>query len=194
MAELSNESNIMRKPSGADPKKRKGLIIVNTGDGKGKSTAAFGLAMRAAGNKMNVFIMQFMKGQWKAGERKAFEKLAPYVEVIPMGDGFTWDTENIEQDKATARKAFEIVKEKLLSEKYQMVIFEEINYVLHYQFFPEDEFLELLKNKPEKVHVVCTGRNASDRLIEIADLVTEMKMIKHPFKEQGIPAQKGIEF
>jgi len=184
----------MRKSSGADPKKRKGLIIVHTGDGKGKSTAAFGLAMRAAGNKMNVFIMQFMKGQWKVGERKAFEKLAPYVEVIPMGDGFTWDTENVEQDKATARKAFEIVKEKLLSDKYQMVIFEEINYVLHYQFFPEDEFLELLKNKPEMTHVVCTGRNASEKLIEMADLVTEMKMIKHPFKEQGIPAQKGIEF
>ncbi|HIB42417.1 MAG TPA: cob(I)yrinic acid a,c-diamide adenosyltransferase [Nitrospina sp.] len=184
----------MRKSSGADPKKRKGLIIVHTGDGKGKSTAAFGLALRAAGNKMNVFIMQFMKGQWKAGERKAFEKLAPYVEVIPMGDGFTWDTENVEQDKATARKAFEIVKEKLLSDKYQMVIFEEINYVLHYQFFPEDEFLELLKNKPEMTHVVCTGRNASEKLIEMADLVTEMKMIKHPFKEQGIPAQKGIEF
>ena len=184
----------MRKSSGADPKKRKGLIIVHTGDGKGKSTAAFGLAMRAAGNKMNVFILQFMKGQWKAGERKAFEKLAPYVEVIPMGDGFTWDTENVEQDKATARKAFEIVKEKLLSDKYQMVIFEEINYVLHYQFFPEDEFLELLKNKPEMTHVVCTGRNASEKLIEMADLVTEMKMIKHPFKEQGIPAQKGIEF
>ena len=184
----------MRKSSGADPKKRKGLIIVHTGDGKGKSTAAFGLALRAAGNKMNVFIMQFMKGQWKAGERKAFEKLAPYVEVIPMGDGFTWDTKNVEQDKATARKAFEIVKEKLLSDKYQMVIFEEINYVLHYQFFPEDEFLELLKNKPEMTHVVCTGRNASEKLIEMADLVTEMKMIKHPFKEQGIPAQKGIEF
>ena len=184
----------MKKQSPADPRKRKGLIIVNTGEGKGKSTAAFGLALRAAGNKMKVFIMQFMKGQWKAGERKAFEKLAPYVEVIPMGDGFTLDTENIEQDKATARKAFEIVKEKLLSEKYQMVIFEEINYVLHYQFFPEDEFLELLKNKPEKVHVVCTGRNASEKLIEIADLVTEMKMIKHPFQEQGIPAQKGIEF
>lgn len=184
----------MRKPSGADPKKRKGLIIVNTGDGKGKSTAAFGLALRAAGNKMNVFIMQFMKGQWKAGERKSFEKLAPFVEVIPMGDGFTWDTNNIEQDKATARKAYEIVKEKLLSGKYQMVIFEEINYVLHYQFLPEDEFLELLKNKPENVHVVCTGRNASEKLIEMADLVTEMKMVKHPFKEQGIPAQKGIEF
>ncbi len=184
----------MRKPSGADPKKRKGLIIVNTGNGKGKSTAAFGLAMRAAGNKMNVFIMQFMKGQWKAGERKSFEKLSPYVEVIPMGDGFTWDTNNAEQDKATARKAFEIVKEKLNSRKYEMVIFEEINYVLHYQFLPEDEFLETIKNKPEMTHVVCTGRNAPKKLIEMADLVTEMKMIKHPFAEQGIPAQKGIEF
>lgn len=184
----------MKKQSPADPRKRKGLIIVNTGDGKGKSTAAFGLAMRAAGNNMNVFIMQFMKGKWKAGERKSFEKLAPNVEVIPMGDGFTWDTKNIEQDKTTARKAFEIAKEKLFSEKYQMVIFEEINYVLHYKFFPEEEFLETLRNKPKDVHVVCTGRNASDKLIEMADLVTEMKMIKHPFKGQGIPAQKGIEF
>ena len=110
----------MRKQPKVDPKKRKGLIIVNTGDGKGKSTAAFGLAMRAAGNKMNVFIMQFMKGPWKAGERKAFESLAPYVEVVPMGDGFTWDTENIEQDKATARKAFEVVKDKLNSGKFEI--------------------------------------------------------------------------
>ena len=184
----------MRKPSGADPKKRKGLIIVNTGEGKGKSTAAFGLAMRAAGNKMNVYIMQFMKGQWKAGERKSFEKLSPYVEFEAMGDGFTWDTNNVEQDKATARKAFEVAKEKLLSGKYEMVIFEEINYVLHYQFLPEDEFLDLLRKKPESTHVVCTGRDASEKLIEMADLVTEMKMIKHPFEEQGIPAQKGIEF
>ena len=184
----------MRKQSGADQKKRKGLIIVHTGEGKGKSTAAFGLALRAAGNKMNVFILQFMKGQWKAGERKAFEMLAPYVEVIPMGDGFTWDTENIEQDKATARKAFGIVKEKLNSGKYHMVIFEEINYVLDYKFLPEDEVLETIKNKPEMTHVVCTGRNASEKLIEMADLVTKMKMIKHPFADQGIPAQKGIEF
>ena len=184
----------MRKQPKVDPKKRKGLIIVNTGDGKGKSTAAFGLAMRAAGNKMNVFIMQFMKGPWKAGERKAFESLEPYVEVVPMGDGFTWDTENIEQDKATARKAFEVVKEKLNSGKFEMVIFEEINYVLDYKFLPEGEVLETIKNKPEMTHVVCTGRNASKKLIEMADLVTEMKMIKHPFSEQGIPAQKGIEF
>ena len=194
MAEPFNGVKAMRKPSGADPKKRKGLIIINTGEGKGKSTAAFGLAMRAAGNKMNVYIMQFMKGQWKAGERKSFEKLSPYVEFEAMGDGFTWDTNNVEQDKATARKAFEVAKEKLLSGKYQMVIFEEINYVLHYQFLPETEFIDLLLKKPESTHVVCTGRDASEKLIEIADLVTEMKMIKHPFEEQGIPAQKGIEF
>ena len=97
----------MRKPTGADPRKRKGLIIVHTGEGKGKSTAAFGLAMRAAGNKMNVFIMQFMKGPWKAGERKAFESLAPYVEIVPMGDGFTWDTENIEPVSYTHLRAHE---------------------------------------------------------------------------------------
>ena len=184
----------MRKQPPTDPKKRKGLIIVNTGDGKGKSTASFGLALRAAGNKMNVFIMQFMKGPWKAGERKALKKLSEYVEYEAMGDGFTWDTDNPEQDKKTAREAFDIAKEKLMSEKYQIIILDEINYVLEYKFFPLDEFLDTLKNKPESVHVVCTGRNAHAKLIEIADLVTEMKLIKHPYDEQGIPAQKGIEF
>ena len=184
----------MKKPATSDPKKRKGLIIVNTGDGKGKSTASFGLALRAAGNKMNVFIMQFMKGPWKVGERKALKKLSEYVEYEAMGDGFTWDTDNPEQDKKTAREAFDIAKEKLMSEKYQIIILDEINYVLEYKFFPLDEFLDTLKNKPESVHVVCTGRNAHAKLIEIADLVTEMKLIKHPYDEQGIPAQKGIEF
>ena len=184
----------MPKQPPTDPKKRKGLIIVNTGDGKGKSTASFGLALRAAGNKMNVFIMQFMKGPWKAGERKALKELANYVEYEAMGDGFTWDTENKEQDKKTARAAFEIAKEKLMSGKYQMVILDEINYVLDYKFFPLDEFLETLRNKPKDVHVVCSGRNANEKLIEMADLVTEMKLIKHPYDDQGIPAQKGIEF
>jgi len=184
----------MKKPAKSDPKKRKGLIIVNTGDGKGKSTASFGLALRAAGNKMNVFIMQFMKGPWKAGERKALKALSEYVEYEAMGDGFTWDTENPEQDKKTAREAFDIAKEKLMSEKYQIVILDEINYVLEYKFFPLEEFLETLRNKPKDVHVVCTGRNAQEKLIEMADLVTEMKLIKHPYDDQGIPAQKGIEF
>jgi cob(I)alamin adenosyltransferase len=184
----------MPKQPPTDPKKRKGLIIVNTGDGKGKSTASFGLALRAAGNKMNVFIMQFMKGPWKSGERKALQELADYVEYEAMGDGFTWDTENTEQDKKTARAAFKIAKEKLMSGKYQMIILDEINYVLDYKFFPLDEFLETLRNKPKDVHVVCSGRNANEKLIEMADLVTEMRLIKHPFEEQGIPAQKGIEF
>ncbi|MDA1109147.1 MAG: cob(I)yrinic acid a,c-diamide adenosyltransferase [Nitrospinae bacterium] len=178
----------------SDKRKRKGLIIVNTGDGKGKSTAAFGIALRAAGNKMNVFIMQFMKGKWKAGEKKSFDLLKPNVEMVSMGDGFTWDTENPEQDRETARKAWEIASEKLNSGKYKMVILDEINYVLHYNFLPHKLFIEALKNKPADVHVVCTGRNAPEELIEIADLVTEMRCIKHPFKEQGIPAQKGIEF
>ena len=182
----------MPKQPPTDPKKRKGLIIVNTGDGKGKSTASFGLALRAAGNKMNVFIMQFMKGPWKSGERKALQELADYVEYEAMGDGFTWDTENTEQDKKTARAAFKIAKEKLMSGKYQMVILDEINYVLDYKFFPLDEFLETLRNRPKDVHVVCTGRNANEKLIEMADLVTEMRLVKHPFEEQGIPAQKGI--
>lgn len=178
----------------SDKRKRKGLIIVNTGDGKGKSTAAFGIALRAAGNKMNVFIMQFMKGKWKAGEKKSFDLLKPNVEMVSMGDGFTWDTENPEQDRETARKAWEIASEKLNSGKYKMVILDEINYVLHYNFLPHKLFIEALINKPADVHVVCTGRNAPEELIEIADLVTEMRCIKHPFKEQGIPAQKGIEF
>jgi len=184
----------MKKQTPVDKKKRKGLIIVNTGNGKGKSTAAFGLALRAAGNKMNVFIMQFMKGKWKAGERKFLARLTPEIEVIPMGDGFTWDTQNPDQDRATARKAFEIAKEKLMSGKYQLVIFDEINYVLDYRFLPLEEFLQTLRDKPEMVHVACTGRNANEKLIAMADLVTEMRCIKHPFAEQGIPAQKGIEF
>ncbi|MBI5428162.1 MAG: cob(I)yrinic acid a,c-diamide adenosyltransferase [Nitrospinae bacterium] len=184
----------MKKKPPADPRKRKGLIIVNTGEGKGKSTAAFGLAVRAAGHRMKVFIMQFMKGQWKAGERNSFARLSPYIEAVPMGDGFTWDTQNPEQDRATAREAFEIAKEKLMSGEYELVVLDEINYVLNYRFLPEDEVLETLKSKPTHVHVVCTGRNAPEKLIEMADLVTEMRIVKHPFGEQGIPAQKGIEF
>ena len=111
-----------------------------------------------------------------------------------MGDGFTWDTNNPEQDKKTARKAFNIAKEKMMSGKYEMVILDEINYVLDYNFFPLDEFLKTLRNKPENLHIVCSGRNAPQPLIDLADLVTEMRCIKHPYKEQGIPAQKGIEF
>jgi len=177
-----------------DKTKRKGLIMVNTGDGKGKTTAAMGMAYRAAGNKMKVFVLQFIKGKWKTGEKKIADQLVPNLEIVPMGDGFTWDTKNPEQDKATAMKTWLAGKEKLMSGDYDMMVFDEINYALSYNFLPEDEIIDTFKNKPEKLHIVCTGRNAPDALIEIADLVTEMKCIKHPYTEQGIPAQKGIEF
>ena len=111
-----------------------------------------------------------------------------------MGDGFTWDTQNPEKDKATAQKALDTVREELSSGRHQMIILDEINYVLRYKFLDEEEVLDLLRTKPEMTHIVCTGRDASPKLIELADLVTEMKCVKHPFKEQGIPAQKGIEF
>ena len=184
----------MKKRPSSDPKKRKGLIIVHTGEGKGKSTAAYGLALRAAGNKMKVFILQFMKGQWKAGERKAVESLSPWIEVVAMGDGFTWDTNNFEQDCRTATKAWDAVEPKITSGEYHMVILDEINYVLDYGFLDQEKVLGALQKKPAMVHVVCTGRNAPKDLIEMADLVTEMKCLKHPFAEQKIPAQKGIEF
>ena len=184
----------MKKRPSSDPKKRKGLIIVHTGEGKGKSTAAYGLALRAAGNKMKVFILQFMKGQWKTGERKAVESLSPWIEVVAMGDGFTWDTNNFEQDCKTATRAWNTVEPILSKGDYPMIILDEINYILDYGFLDEKKVLSALRNKPSRVHVVCTGRNAPEALIEIADLVTEMKCLKHPFAEQGIPAQKGIEF
>ncbi len=184
----------MKKRPASDPKKRKGLIMVHTGEGKGKSTAAYGLALRAAGNKMKVFVLQFMKGQWKTGERKMVEKLSPWIEVVALGDGFTWDTKNPEQDRRTASKAWDTVEPRILSGEYQMVILDEINYVLNYGFLDEEKVLSALRNKPPMVHVVCTGRNAPKGLMEIADLVTEMKCLKHPFAEQGVPAQKGIEF
>ena len=113
---------------------------------------------------------------------------------MALGDGFTWDTQNPDQDRRTARKAWDTAYKNLMSGKHEMVILDEINYILDYKFFPEEEFLDAMRNKPQNVHVVCTSRNAPEKLIELADLVTEMRCIKHPFTEQGIPAQKGIEF
>jgi cob(I)alamin adenosyltransferase len=191
---MMNKTKSSKKRPSSDPKKRKGLIIVNTGAGKGKSTAAYGLALRAAGNKMKVFILQFMKGQWKTGERKAVEALSEFIEVKALGDGFTWDTKNPEQDRKTAANAWAAVEPKILSDDYNLIILDEINYILDYGFLDEEKVLETLRNKPAMTHIVCTGRNASESLIQMADMVTEMKCIKHPFKDQKIPAQKGIEF
>ncbi|MDF2366129.1 cob(I)yrinic acid a,c-diamide adenosyltransferase [Sneathiella sp.] len=176
----------------------KGLLIVHTGKGKGKSTAAFGLAARAIGNDMKVGVVQYVKGKWETGERKVLEAFPDQIEIHTMGEGFTWETQDRERDIRAAEKAWEKSKEMIEASRgdnpaYDMVILDELNIVLRYDSLPLDDVIEFLKNKPEKLHVVVTGRNAKDELIEIADLVTEMTQIKHPFRS-GVKAQVGIEF
>jgi len=171
----------------------KGLIMVHTGKGKGKSTAAMGLAARAVGNDMKVGIVQFVKGVWETGERKVLEKFPELCVMKAMGEGFSWETQDRERDIAAARAAWEMAKEMINDPSYKMVILDELNIVLRYENLPLDEVIETLQNKPEMLHVVVTGRNAKDELNEIADLVTEMTQIKHPFRS-GVKAQVGIEF
>jgi len=175
--------------------KTKGLLMVNTGDGKGKTTCALGLIVRAAGQGLNCLLIQFMKSKTdRYGEHESLEKLG--VEVHTMGDGFTWDTENPEQDKKTSEETWHLCIQKMRSGKYDLIVFDEIVYVLDYDFLDLDAVLKEIKSVREKqpaLHLVLTGRNAPDALIEMADLVTEMKEVKHPF-HVGIYAQQGIEF
>ena len=171
----------------------RGLIIVHTGKGKGKSTAAFGLAIRAIGHGMRVGIVQFVKGVWETGERSVLARFPELVTLKAMGEGFTWDTQDRARDIAAARRAWETAKEMIADPSYNMIILDELNIVLRYDYLPLEEVLEALKNKPRKKHVVVTGRNAKPALVEIADLVTEMTLIKHPFRA-GVKAQPGIEF
>ncbi len=170
----------------------RGLVIVNTGSGKGKTTAALGAALRAAGTGMQVCIIQFLKGSWKYGELESLKKI-PEIEIHQMGTGFTWEKENLDEDRKLARAAWEKCREAVLSGRYGMVIFDEINYVLGYGLLDEDEVIEFLRQRPEGVHLILTGRNAPERVQEIADMVTEMREVKHHFKK-GVKAQKGIEF
>ena len=171
----------------------KGLLIVHTGRGKGKSTAAFGLVMRALGHGMRVGIVQFVKGKWETGERSVLERYSDLVTIRAMGEGFTWDTQDRERDIAAAEKAWEASKEMISSGDYDLVVLDELNIVLRYESLALDEVVDFLANRPEMLHVVVTGRNAKNKLIEAADLVTEMTQIKHPFRS-GVKAQKGIEF
>jgi cob(I)alamin adenosyltransferase len=178
--------------AGAAKAKKKGLIIVHTGDGKGKTTAALGVALRACGYGMRVIMLQFFKGKWKYGELRSAPRLETF-EIQPMGKGFTWESKDVEVDKAMVRDAWRAAQEKILSGNYDVVVLDEINYALSYGFLPVTDIVEFLKNKPAMLHVILTGRDAKPEILEIADLVTEMRQIKHPF-EQGISAQKGIEF
>lgn len=175
--------------------KTKGLLMVNTGDGKGKTTCALGLMMRAAGRGMNCCMIQFMKSKNdRYGEHESAEILD--IEVHTMGDGFTWDTNNPEQDIKTSRETWALCVEKMRSEEYDLLVFDELVYVLDYKFLDLQAVLNEIKTVREKqphLHLILTGRNAPAELIEAADLVTEMKEIKHPF-HAGIYAQQGIEF
>ena len=171
----------------------RGLLIVHTGKGKGKSTAAFGMVFRAIGHGYKVGIVQFVKGAWGTGERDVLENFPQLVTIKAMGEGFTWDTQDRQRDIAAARAAWDAAKEMIADPSYKMVLLDELNIVLRYEYLPLDEILEVLRNKPRDLHVIVTGRNAKEELIEIADLVTEMTEIKHPFRS-GVKAQPGIEF
>ena len=173
--------------------REKGLIMVHTGKGKGKSTAAFGMVFRALGNGMKVGVVQFVKGKWQTGERVILEKLGDQVTMTAMGDGFTWETQDRQRDIEAARAAWERAKEMIMDDEHDMVLCDELNIVLRYDYLPVEEIVEVLKNKPEMKHVIITGRNAKEELMEVADLVTDMTMIKHPFRD-GVKAQVGVEF
>ena len=171
----------------------KGLLIVHTGKGKGKSTAAMGLAARAIGNDIKVGIVQFVKGVWETGERKVLDAFPDLCTIKAMGEGFTWDTQDRDRDVAAAQKAWEMAKEMIADPSYGMVILDELNIVLRYDYLDLQEVIDGLAARPEMLHVVVTGRNAKDELIEAADLVTEMEQVKHPFRS-GVKAQIGVEF
>jgi cob(I)alamin adenosyltransferase len=171
----------------------KGLLIVHTGKGKGKSTAAFGMVFRALGHGFRVGVVQFVKGVWQTGERVILDKFPDQVTMKAMGEGFTWETQDRARDVAAARKAWDEAKAMIADPSYRMVLLDELNIVLRYDYLPLDEVVETLASRPPDTHVIVTGRNAKDEIIEIADLVTEMEFVKHPFRS-GVKAQAGIEF
>ncbi len=171
----------------------RGLLIVHTGKGKGKSTAAFGMVFRCVGHGLKSGIIQFVKGSWATGERTVLENYPDLVTIKAVGEGFTWETQNIERDIAHARAGWEEAKKLIADPAYKMVLLDELNIVLRYDYLPLDEVLAVLKARPMDKHIVITGRNAKEELIEIADLVTEMEQVKHPFRS-GVKAQIGVEF
>ncbi len=179
-------------------KERRGLVIVNTGNGKGKTTAALGLALRAAGNGFRVLIIQFIKGRWKTGETQALKALAPRIELVRMGKGFTIERLRdkripMEQHAEAAAQAFARAGQAVRSGEYDMVVLDELLGSIKAGLVRLDDVLQLIRDKPPAVHLVITGRGAPEALVDSADLVSEIVPIKHPF-QQGIKAQRGIEF
>ena len=175
------------------PRIKKGLVVINTGNGKGKTTAALGVLFRAWGREMRVEMFQFLKHTGaRFGEKRAADKLG--IPIKAMGDGFTWRSKDMDRTQELARQQWENCKQAILSDQHDVLILDEFTYPLHYGWVPVEEVIETLKRKPHMMHVIITGRYAPDELIEFADLVTEMREIKHPYREQGIKAQPGLEF
>ena len=166
--------------------------MVNTGEGKGKTTSALGTAIRANGSGLKVCIIQFMKGSLKSGERDVINKL-PNIEIHAMGSGFSWAKEGWDEDRVLAQKAWEKSKGVIYSGDFDLVVLDEINYALDYGLLEVNEVIEALKNKPQHIHLFLTGRGIKKEIIDLADMVIEMKEIKHHFRN-GVKAQKGIEF
>jgi cob(I)alamin adenosyltransferase len=177
----------------AAAQKEKGLLIVYTGTGKGKSTAAFGMGMRILGHGMKLGVVQFIKGALHSAERDVLGGHAN-CDFHVVGEGYTWDTQDREADVRTANTGWTEVLRMIADPSYDMIILDELNIVLRYEYLDINEVLAAFARRPEMQHIVVTGRHASEALIEAADLVTEMRPIKHPYKEQGIKAQKGVEF
>jgi len=176
-------------------KTKKGLLIVFTGNGKGKTTASLGMALRTIGHGYKVAIIQFIKGGWSTGEEKALKNLSSNISWHSLGEGFTWETQDRIRDEKLVQEAWELAKEYIKNESYKLIILDEVNIATKLGYLASEEIISFLKSlNNRKNHIVLTGRGASDSIINYADLVTEMKLIKHPFKEQGIKAQKCIEF
>jgi cob(I)alamin adenosyltransferase len=171
---------------------RHGLLIVNTGDGKGKTTAALGLLLRASGRNLSVGMFQFIKSaETRYGEHVAAERLG--ISIVPLGDGFTWLSENLDEDRALAEQGWARVRDAIWSETFDVLILDELTYCLNFGWLDPTAVIETLQGRAKWMHVVVTGRNAPQTLIDAADLVTEMRVVRHPYREQGIGAQAGIE-
>lgn len=174
--------------------KEKGLIIVHTGNGKGKTTAALGMVLRCLGHGYRVALIQFIKGAWEPGEKVAFSRWGEQIEFHALGEGFTWETQDRQRDTEKARQAWQMGLAFVCNPDYKLVVLDEINVALKLGYLQVEEVLAGLEQKPMDSHVILTGRGAPPQLIERADLVTEMTLIKHPFREQGVKAQAGIEY
>ena len=176
-------------------KEKKGLLIVFTGNGKGKTTASLGMALRTIGHGHKVAIIQFIKGGWDTGEKKALKNLSSNISWHSLGEGFTWETQNRIRDEKLVKEAWQLAKNYIKDESYKLIILDEINIATKLGYLTSEEIITFIKSlNKRKNHIVLTGRGASESIINYADLVTEMKLIRHPFKEQGIKAQKCVEF